>query len=469
MTGRSKMTEESILAFHRARAQAGFEALNEVTAFCCSGCGLCVSICPLESISFDDSSKKPVLTGGCNNCGYCYLACPRSFLPLSRIEEAFFGRGAGEEAERLGSCRDLFVARSLTEEIFREGTPGGTTTALVHYMMEKGHIDAALLTGSRHREVGYCMHPQPYIAASPGEVLQSAHSKFEISPVLAKLKDLGRFSRSLFVGTPCHITAFRKLQLISRDQLFRTAMGGLSARAEELTRGVRFALSINCFLNHTSMDRVYEWLQIREEDIVRFNENVSKDLLADAFNNGHDWRWFIQNCAVTRDGRVNRYDVLRMGELVLASGCLVCNDLITSKHADASIGFFGAETGIKEHGWNLVTVMHHEIKSIMDSMVAEQKLARKPVLRNYGRALRKAIEAVLRLIPGRDFMGAKSYLKTGKWSYPAFMKRMRGPRSGTYILGLELLFLAQTLREKMFYEGTVKSLKEAGAHLPEVY
>jgi len=60
MWRRSKLTEESILAMHRARAQGGFEALKAVTAFCCSGCGLCISICPAGSIAFDDMSKKPV-------------------------------------------------------------------------------------------------------------------------------------------------------------------------------------------------------------------------------------------------------------------------------------------------------------------------------------------------------------------------------------------------------------------------
>jgi coenzyme F420-reducing hydrogenase beta subunit len=55
------------------------------------------------------------------------------------------------------------------------------------------------------------MHPEPYIAVSSEEVLRSAHSKFEISPVLAQLKNLGRFRQTLFVGTPCHIMAFRVL------------------------------------------------------------------------------------------------------------------------------------------------------------------------------------------------------------------------------------------------------------------
>jgi len=443
--------------------------LKAVTAFCCSGCGLCISICPAGSIAFDDMSKKPVQRGACTRCGYCYLACPRSFLPLSKIEETFFGRGKGEEVRRLGSYRDLFVARSLTEEIFKEGTPGGTTTALVYYMMEKGYVDAALLTGSKHREIRYCMHPEPYIATSPGEVLRSSHSKFEISPVLAQLKTLSDFRHALFVGTPCHIMAFRKLQIISRDELMRAALGGLAARAEKLTAGVKFALSINCFLNHTSMDKVYEWLRVQEGDIVRFNENVSKDLLHDAFSNGHDWRWFIQNCVVTRDGQEKRYDVLQMGELILSSGCLVCNDMIMSKHADASMGFFGAETGIKEYGWNTVAIMHPEIGSIMDAMVAEHKLERKPVLRNYGRTLRKALELLLRGVPGRDLMGVQGYLETGKWSYPAVLKRVRGPRRGTYVLGLELFFLAQTFRKKMFYDGTRKALKKAGAHLMDVY
>ena len=135
MIERTKEKESLILNRHIDIARDGFAALEKVTAFCCSGCGLCSSICRLGSITFDEVKKRPVLTGECNKRGCCYLACPRTFLPLTKIEKTYFGGNGSEEEKRLGTLSDLFVARALTEKIYREGTPSGTTTALVHYLI----------------------------------------------------------------------------------------------------------------------------------------------------------------------------------------------------------------------------------------------------------------------------------------------------------------------------------------------
>ena len=326
-------------------------------------------------------------------------------------------------------------------------------------------MDAALLTRGKHAEIRYCMHPLPYIATSADDVLQSSHSKFELSPVLAKLKDLSGFQKSLFVGTPCHILAFRKLQLIATDRDLQAQMPELARKAEQLTTPVTFAISINCFLNHISMDRAYAWLGIKEKDLIRFNENVSKELYERAFAEGKDWRWFFRNNYVTKDGIERDYDVNQLGVRVLPSGCLLCNNVIVSKQADACIGFYGAETGVKEVGWNMVAIMNPLLKKIMDEMVPEGKLEKKPVLRGYGRTLRKILE---KLIPALDVMGVENYLKTGAWLYPKPLKLAKAPRK-TYILGLEVLFLGQTIRRKFFSEGPRKALKKAGAYMPTVY
>ncbi len=93
------------------------------------------------------------------------------------------------------------------------------------------------------------------------------------------------------------------------------------------------------------------------------------------------------------------------------------------------------------------------------------KLERKPVLRGYGRTLRKILE---KFIPALDVMGVDNYLKTGAWSYPKPLKLAKAPRK-TYILGLEVLFLGQTIRRKFFSDGPRKALKKAGAYMPTVY
>jgi hypothetical protein len=242
-------------------------------------------------------------------------------------------------------------------------------------------------------------------------------------------------------------------------------MPELARIAEQLTIPVTFAISINCFLNHTSMDKAYAWLGIDEKDLIRFNENVSKELYKKALNEGKDWRWFLRNNYVTKDGIEHDYDVNQLGVRVLPGGCLLCNNDIVSKQADACIGFYGAETGVKEVGWNTVAVMKPELKKIFDEMVVLGKIERKPVLRGYGKILRKILE---KCIPALDVMGVANYLKTGAWSYPKPLKLAKSPRK-TYILGLEVLFLGQTIRRKFFSEGPRKTLKKAGAYMPTVY
>jgi coenzyme F420-reducing hydrogenase beta subunit len=465
VNGTTAATEEQIIDRHIANAAEGFAAMKKIIDFCCVGCGLCASVCPKNLLEIDDTRKKPVLSGRCTRCGLCYLACPRSFLPLSKINARYFGAGEGEEQERLGNYADFFVSRSPDERIYREGTPGGTTTALMHCLLDDGQVDAALLTRGRHRHVRYCMHPEPYIATTAAQVLESSHSKFELSPVLAQLKNLGRYRRSAVVGTPCHILALRKLQIINEDRVLAARLPRLAEVAAGLTAPVTYAVSINCFLNHTSMDRAYAWLGIDERELIRFNENVSKELYEKAFAAGKDWRWFFRNNYVTADGIEQDYDVNQLGVRVLPSGCLLCNNLIVSTQADASIGFFGAETGVREVGWNTTVIMNPGLKKITDAMVAAGKLARRPVLRGYGRTLRKILE---KLIPALDVMDVRSYLATGAWRYPKPLKLARGPRK-TYILGLEVLFLGQTIRKKFFTEGPLRALKKAGAYIPTVY
>jgi coenzyme F420-reducing hydrogenase beta subunit len=459
------IAEEKILKHHLDISRDGFKALEKVTSFCCCGCGLCVSMCPLGSISINESTKKPQLTGKCNECGICYLACPRSFLPLSKIDAAYYGEGHGEEGEHLGDFVDLFNAKSLNTAMYREGTPGGTTTAMVNFLMESGEVDAALLTKGRHEDVTYCLHALPYIALTPQDVLLSSHTKLEISPILAHLKDLSKYQNTLFVGTPCQIMAVRKLQIISKDEVFRNLMKDLAELADLYTANISYAISINCFLNHTSIDKAYSWLGIEEKDILKFNENVSKDLYDKAYAEGKDVRWFFENNYVTKDGLESAYDVKELGVRVLPSGCLVCDSNIVSKHADASIGFFGAEQNTKEFGWNIVVLRNAQLKKVADKMVVQKKLEKRPVLRHHGRELRESIEEI---IPTFDAMNVKGYLETGEWSYPEEAQKARGLQ-GTDILGLELLFLAQSFRQKMFHDAPVKILQDAGAYYTTIY
>ena len=42
----------------------------------CIGCGTCVSICPVEAISFDENGKAKIDKEKCIRCGACQASCP---------------------------------------------------------------------------------------------------------------------------------------------------------------------------------------------------------------------------------------------------------------------------------------------------------------------------------------------------------------------------------------------------------
>ena len=48
----------------------------------CIGCGTCVSICPVEAISFDKDGKAVINKAKCIHCGACEASCPVNAISL---------------------------------------------------------------------------------------------------------------------------------------------------------------------------------------------------------------------------------------------------------------------------------------------------------------------------------------------------------------------------------------------------
>jgi ferredoxin len=70
--------EESIISRHLEIARDGFLALEKITEFCCSGCGLCISICPPESLKFNVTTAASVILPALE----AFYHCPK-FKPLT--------------------------------------------------------------------------------------------------------------------------------------------------------------------------------------------------------------------------------------------------------------------------------------------------------------------------------------------------------------------------------------------------
>jgi len=80
----------------------------------------------------------------CKNCELYYAHCPQT-KPLESSELSRLLHG-GHYVEGLGQFKDAYIARSKIPEIIERAHKGGVVTTLLVYMMDKGLIDATVVT-----------------------------------------------------------------------------------------------------------------------------------------------------------------------------------------------------------------------------------------------------------------------------------------------------------------------------------
>lgn len=439
---------------HFDASKKGFAALEKVLEFCCSHCGLCACLCPKSSITIIDTI--PTLTGDCDNCGLCYQGCPRSFYPLSKISVQWFGPERAETEKRLGRCRERFTARALTDEIFEAGANGGTTTALLHYLLAEKIVDAVLHVGSVHENQFICNHPKTIISTQPCDVIKGARTKYQLTPILSRLADIAAHRRFAVTGLSCHVEALRKLQIMCADDELRTLFPALAERADMLTRNLTFVIGINCFGNikYGGMDKIYEAFSVDEKDLIKCCEVVKKSLYQ-LLNEDKNYFWFALEGLVTKDGSCFDYRWCDFVEETVSMGCMLCPSLIVCKQADISIGITASEHNLHEFGYNSVFVRNPELDTIIADMVRERKLLKRPLLENKGRYLRMLLE---RMFPRRDVINIHGYVATRKWHPEKNIYQPTSPGYTGRIIGLQRLFLWQTLKKNFFFSHSVEAL-----------
>ena len=172
----------------------------------CTGCGMCVGLCPY----IKEMDEKVAMIERCGRGdGRCYRFCPRTATDLNALDEMAFGAKRGDRI--LGSYRSLSMVKSQDAAVHSAGQYGGVVSAFVIHALEKGLIDAALLTKYSERKG---VLPRPAIARNREEVLACSGSKYTAAPTLSALNELLATGEKIaVVGRPCQITAIRKMQL----------------------------------------------------------------------------------------------------------------------------------------------------------------------------------------------------------------------------------------------------------------
>ena len=341
--------------------------------------------------------------------------------------------------------------------IYAGGTNGGTATALIHFLLDKGQVEAVLHVGSEHRDSFICHHSKIIISETPNGTLAGQHSKQQITPILHQLDRLARYRSYAVVALSCHTEGIRKLQALCADPELRSLFPLLVERAEPLIRNLRYVIGINCWANlkHGAIDAIYKKLGIEERSVIKFAETSRKSLYR-LLDEGKDFFWFASDVIMTDDEKVYP---LRYGDFldeVLTLGCSSCPSFIVCKEANVSIGVTASERSLSEYGYNSVFVRHPDLRKVFEELEKEGRLLRRPMWENRGRWLRPWVE---RMIPEKDVLNQKHFVETGSWDKSKNLYQHTGGGFSSKIMGLQRLFLLQTIKRKFFYRPALEALR----------
>lgn len=178
------------------------------SAYMCSNCGACRSICPKDCISFQFSSigrmYATVNEAECTDCGLCTKVCPS--LDTQELHNLF-------EDRYVGQLKKVYVGRCLDETYFQNAQSGGVCTALLAYMFDARLIDAAIVT-----KMSYGNPPvvESMIATKKEDLYQTQKSCYTPVDVLSSLRKIKNYQSVALVGLSCHIQGVVSLQKISK-------------------------------------------------------------------------------------------------------------------------------------------------------------------------------------------------------------------------------------------------------------
>ncbi len=287
----------------------------------CNRCGGCVSFCSAHRIGALEMGKENfpryANKDECLECGICYLICPQTRVLNEEVREKF-----GWSAP-IGVYQDVFSARTTNQNVLNVATDGGVVTSILLYMLENNLIHGAVVS----RRTGL-FNREPIVATSCAEIIEAAGSQFSESAHLEKIgteyttyvpmiptirKSAPKFlTRLAVVGTPCQISAVRKMQVLK------------ILPSDVIT----FTIGLFCMQNFALDDLMRKQFakqhRIKLEGISRVN--IKEDLI------------------LKMDSGITLHIPLEEVETISRPACLACKEF-ANDYADISVGGLGSLDG----------------------------------------------------------------------------------------------------------------------------
>ncbi|WP_456481290.1 Coenzyme F420 hydrogenase/dehydrogenase, beta subunit C-terminal domain [Methanopyrus sp.] len=233
------------------------------------------------------------------------------------------------DPEVVGEYREVYLARATDGRIRERGQDGGTTTALLAHALEEGTVEAVIASATAEP-----WKPEPTIVTDPDELLETAGSKYAISPNVSALNEaVASYESVALVGTPCQVTAVRKAKRFPY---------GLANVAER----TKLTVGIFCTENfhYDDLMKLLEDMGVSVENVERMDISGGKFIVR------------------TEDGSEYSVPVSKLGDYA-NEACSYCTDL-TAENADISVGSVGAPDG-----WNVVLVRTEAGEEVFRSAV----------------------------------------------------------------------------------------------------
>lgn len=294
----------------------------------CSGCGLCVGICPVNCLEVYNGFGK-IDEDKCIRCGLCYFLCPRSYLPVSVLNMVQDKSSEIKNYSQVGHYLEAYSARTKLKDISKVCQDGGITSTCLQYLFDSQFIDLAL--GAKMSNTPW--RPEPIILQSKEDILLTTGTKYVNNPSLKVLSELNKNQSNLaVVGVPC------MMQALLKSAIYDVGIPSLNQ--------IKYRIGIFCMesFSYESLLKICEILKVNVSDVKKTDINKGK--------------FFVY----TNSGEELTVPIKEIGHLA-REDCEVCFDL-TSESADISIGSIGSPSG-----WNTVLIRTDTGKELYNKLI----------------------------------------------------------------------------------------------------
>ena len=276
----------------------------------CSGCGICVGVCPKKCLSwkYEKGMYYPYIdANSCISCGICKKVCPG----LSHRYEKNEGYKAVE-----GKILISYSAWSKSPEIRHVSASGGVVSSIIQYLLENKIYDRAFLVDSYdyHQQVlTRLVTVQDVENISVSDYPKSRYIPVSHENAIAYMKS-NRSKKVILIGTSCAIRGFT------------SAIELLNLKRENY-------LMIGLFCDRVFNYNVADYYQ---QSVFCHNKKLEKL----HFKNKESGGWPGNMKFIFTDGTVayqDKAERVKIKDYFMPERCLYCIDKL-NVYADISVG-----------------------------------------------------------------------------------------------------------------------------------